>query len=166
MPIFHQKPLKQQNNPLQIRCRLSNSNELVVVVHRSLAVAQQEAANRTHRGCIALGVVVHHIGLGVAVVHRTGLGVAGVHHIVLEVGEANRIVLLMGVAVGRQEVDHREYEPHSLVAAVEIGIALPVGTVLVVGFRTALVVRRETEFLRMAAADVAVVVGVGCHIAD
>jgi len=121
--------------------------------------------HRTHQGYIALWVgVVHHTALGVAEVHRTGLGV-----------EAHHTVLLVEVAVGRQEFDHREYGPQSLVVVVETDTALLVGTALVVESRTVLeegiVVHREVGFLRMAAADaagaaVAVGVGVGSRIAD
>lgn len=109
---------------------------------------------------MALGEGVRHI---VAGVHHTDLEVEVVHRTDLEVGEVHRIVLLMEVSVGRQEADHREYEPHSLAVAVETGIALLVGTTLVVGTVAA---RREAGFLRMATAGVAVAVGVGSHIAD
>ena len=117
-------------------------------MHRT---AQQQAAGLE---CIALKVEVHHIALGVA----------EVHHIVLEGGGAHRIVLLMEEAVGGQEVDHREHEHYSLVAA-ENGTALLVGTVLVVvGPRT--VAHREVGLLRMATAGADVAVGEGGHIAD
>lgn len=149
-------------------------------MHRTLTGAQQEAANHICWGCIALlGVQVRHIALGVAGVHCTGLGVAGERHIVLEVAGEHHIVLKVGevhhhivlqveVTVGQQEIDHSEYEPHSLVAGVENGIALLVGTVLVVEPHTALVCG---EVVRMATAGVAVAVAVavgvvGSHIAD
>lgn len=129
-------------------------------MHHSLAAAQREA-NR-----IVLGGGVRHTALGVAGVHRTGrtdLEVEEVHRNALEAGEAHHTVLLMEVAVGRQEADHREYEPHSLLVAVETGIVLLVGTILVVEIAVA---HREAGFLRMATAGVAVAVGVGSHIAD
>lgn len=140
--------------PYKYVAELPNFNDLVVVVHRSLAAAQREAANR-----IALEGEVRHTALGVAGVHRTGrtdLEVK-VHRNALEAGEAHHIVLLMEVAVGRQEADHREYEPHSLLVAVETGIVLLVGIA---------VAHREAGLLRMATAGVAVAVGVGSHIAD